>query len=857
MAGKSAGYIIGGIEIVVGVLAEVFSLGILSEAAIPLIIAGVATIAATALTPAPPRQKTFRDSPTYGIDKFDNPRGPDAMVPVLYGTHVVKPVVISESVSSIAENNVPGVDAQTQQAVKWLGVVAEGVISDISGITINDVDVLTDLKTDVSIGTGNGSNKTFVLPHSWAYLGTDDVPAVVVKVAGVVKSYQVAHATTSFTVPSTGTSKVFNIVRDDHTDKVLDGTLRVFISGPGRPETEQLRSVGVYQWSAQRVAPWKLQIRFATRPPAGYVIRTTYDVLATSGLAIVQDRHGQTSVVFGTAPANHAAVTATYRVARFHGLKITWRPGTLDQLPIEGFTDTETSRNPPFQDLLVKNAVQTYTTDNRQVDDLRIGINAPRGLIQYDDSGGTNPVLLKIRIEYRIAGATSWTVLRSSAAGTEFGLLAERASTVRWEISVHDELEKLAITGDATAAAALAAFDREAYEVRVTRLTAASADTLVMDDLSFAYVTEVLREGFVYPGTCVLAIEAIASGQLNGQSLRVSCLATRAALYDPRAAGGSRNLGNSSNAALAIRDLVTSAEGVASERFGGGFFFTGADFLTGASGDLNGWTAFADFCDAWVHRPGDDPTTAPSATNGERRCVLNMVLDTPMSLMETVADMAFLGYCFASLQGALWRFPLDQDGDAAFTFIDDVDPPNQNMGKFVLKLDDWSKSPTGLRGSFWNERIRYGQDEMFYPVANLAPGTPMNVKDIDLRGCTRENEAARMLRHLAEQAHEMPFPCTWEAHPGVQHVEAGDIVTVKTRTPYSTGANATTLKVRVLAGMVGRDEKGKLTVKYAGRVMASSAYKLTAVTVPVTASSTSISAADTSRAVTGLTARVS
>jgi hypothetical protein len=92
-----------------------------------------------------------------------------------------------------------------------------------------------------------------------------------------------------------------------------------------------------------------------------------------------------------------------------------------------------------------------------------------------------------------------------------------------------------------------------------------------------------------------------------------------------------------------------------------------------------------------------------------------------------------------------------------------------------------------------------------------------------------------MLRHLAEQARALPFPCTWEAHPGVQHVEAGDIVTVKTRVPYSTGGNATELKVRVLAGAVGRDEDGKLTVRYAGRVMDSSVYALKSVTVPVSA----------------------
>jgi hypothetical protein len=114
-----------------------------------------------------------------------------------------------------------------------------------------------------------------------------------------------------------------------------------------------------------------------------------------------------------------------------------------------------------------------------------------------------------------------------------------------------------------------------------------------------------------------------------------------------------------------------------------------------------------------------------------------------------------------------------------------------------------------------------------------------------------------MLRHLAEQARALPFPCTWEAHPGVQHVEAGDVVLVRTRVPYSTGGNATDLKVRVLAGAVGRDEDGKLTVRYAGRVMDASVYTLKTVTVPVsTASASTTATTSTSRRVSNLTARV-
>jgi hypothetical protein len=860
--GKGLGYVIGGLELVVGAILTFTGIG--ASIGIPLMVAGAGTIAGTALTPSPPRTKSLRDSPTYGIDRFTNPRGSDALVPILYGEHRVKPVVIAESVREAAENSMGNTRAQE---FRWLGVVAEGEVEDVWDIRINDREVFS-REFDEELGRGNAKKKEFAFPHRWVHLGDDEAPAVELFVNGVKKSWTTRSATAEFTMPTDAKVKTLDLRRDDKSDRILARSIRIFIRGTGHPEAEQTRRIGVYRWSAQKLAPWKLRIRFKTRPPAGFTVKVTYDVLQSDGLALVQEAGGTVKAVFGTAPANGATVTAKYRTLRsFRGLKVAWRPGSLDQQPIEGFTDLEQSRN-PRESVLQRNASVTYSTDGREVDDLRVGIVAPRGLIHFDDDGGTDPVSVHVRIEYRRTGAASWTILRSHK-GTYFPLHGESSSTLRWEIVLRDELEKRSLAGETGAADAFADFDRAAYEVRVTRVSSHASDTLVVDDIEFGYVTEVLREGFTYPGTALLGLRGIATGFLSGSSLRVTCMARRARLYDPRtsAQGGARDLGSSQNAALAIRDLVTSAEGAASERYGAGAFFTGVDFAGAAdSSSLNGLTAFADFCDAWVHRPGDDATRPASSANGERRCRLNAVLDTPQSVMETVGDLAFLGYCFASLQGARWRFPLDQEADPVFRFVDDVDPAAQNMSRFQLKLDEWGKSPTGIQGSFWSEAIDYERDELLYPVDGLAEGVPMNVREVDLRGITRETEAARMLRHLAEQAKALPFPCTWEAHPGVQHIEAGDVVTVKTRVPYSTGSTATEFKVRVLAAVVGRDEEGKLAVRYAGRVLRSSVYAMNPVTVPVSAaavaSTTGSVAAQSSsrtavvRAVTSLRARV-
>lgn len=836
MAGKTAGYVIGGLELVVGALLTITGIG--SAIGVPLMVAGATTIAGTALSPTPPREKTLRDSPTYGVDRFENPRGNDAVVPILYGEHRVKPAVIAESVASIAENNVPGVDAQTKQAVRWLGVICEGEIDSVRDVEINDRKALSDPHELVAVATGNGTKKDFLLPHGWAYVGDEDHPEIDVFVDGTRKSYSTKGATVEFAMPISASIKTFDVARDSKTERVLERSIRVYVRGPGRAEFEQIRRVGTYRWTVVKLAPWKARLRFGTRPPAGYTVRVTYSYLGTEGLTIYQTLQGDTHLVFGTAPANGKKITATYRTSHFHGLLIQWRPGTLDQGPIAGFTDTEQSRNPSEQ-ALTKNAPLQYSTSGREVDDLRIGIVAPNGFIQYGSSGGTDAVLAKVRIRYRKTGTTSWTTLRSGS-GAEFGLAAERPSEVRWEVGIRDAWERLFAAGDADAGDQLVAFERAAYDVEVTRTTAKSSDALVQDELNFAYVTEVTREGFTYPGTALLAIKALPSAALSGQALRVTCIARRAPLYDPRTDDhdGARDIGSSANAALAIRDLVTSGEGEAVERYGAGGFFSGSDFFLGTDGDpaeTDGWIAFADWCDAWVYRPGDDRTRPAGPTNGERRCRLNVVLDTPQSLAETVGDIAFLSWCFATLEGARWRFPLDQDGTDVFLFTDDIDPANQNMWDFHLELDPWSESPTAVKGTFWSERLDYERDELLFPVDGLPENALPNVRDVDLRGCTRETEAARLLQHLAEQARALPHPCSWKAHPGTQHVQAGDIVVCRTRVPYSTGSTSTELKVRVLSLVVGRDDQGKLAVRYTGRVMDAATFAIDPVTVPVSA----------------------
>lgn len=865
MASKNAGYIIGGLQILAGAVLTIFGAGALG---VPLMISGAASIAGTALLQPPNMARGVSRSAHYGFDTFNNPRAIETPINVFYGERDVVPAVLMEAATSTAEAAGPGVDPQRKQGLRWLGAVAEGPNIEIDNVEVNDVPLFSDLNEGKEIGKGNGTKKVFEFPERWVWLGTDDAPAVQVWVAGTLKSFSTKSTMKEFVVPTKPAPQkdsatglmlpippyVIFLKRDLRPERILPGSITMTIRGTGHPEAEQPRRTGTYKWSAQRVTRWKVRVVFEEWPPAGFTVKVAYDYLTTENLAIGQTRKGVTKLFFGTAPANNAKITATYRTTPFAGLRVDTRPGDLDQQPIDGFTDSWQSNPVTGNTVLLKDPgdftkAVTYDTRGREVDDLRINLVAPQGFVQYKDDGGTAPVDAKVRIEYRKTGTSSWTRLRNENGDT-FYLQEQKDGRTAWEVSIIEEWRKLLDSDptDTAAGDAFEAFERGAYDVRVYRTTAVSTDTLVRHRIEMPFVTEVLREGFTYPGTSLLALELVANQLVSGSSIRVRCRARKAWVRDPRMRiedrAYLRDLNSSQNPALAILDLVTSGGNQWQERYGGGFFFTDEDLFIGTEsvdpddalnyvGEKNSLIAFADWCDEWVYRPGDSTARPAYATgNGERRCRLNLVLDTPQSLQEAVANIAFLGFCFASLQGARWRFPLDQDGDSVYTFADDVDPPNQNADDFTLDLESWTKTPTHVLVRFFNELFKYSQDELLHPVSDLAAGRQQNISAATLLGCTRETEAARMGQHLAEQANATPFPCTWTAMPSTMRVEAGDIVTFRTRVPYSTGQDAMELMIRVLQVVVERGDKGKLQTRFSGRVLKSDPYRLPTATLP-------------------------
>ena len=781
-------------------------------------MSGVINMGLAATAPSA-RVRSFQNSPHYGIGDFSNPNDPDTVTYLLYGTTRVVPTVYQEHVSSLAEGSGLGIAAVKKQGINILLGVAEGQVSDITDVRINDQPAMTEPEVDVKVGKGNGTRKEWELPGRFVYL-----PSLTVRVNGVEVA-QVTSSVTSYpTLPANSNTIIFG---RNKGEKILTETFRVYLN-----DVEEVRS-GTYGWTIRKVTKKKARLHFKVRPPAGAKIKVTFSYLGATDLTIRQNGRGRTLLTFGTAPTNGHEILATYRRANFEGLIIETRPGTLDQEGIPGFGDFRNSKTVAAE--LTKDTERTHSTAG-VVNDVRIGIAAPRGFTVFNTSGGQDIIRANLVIGYAWLDTTGTAGTKRTLyhlgdgdnAKPDFLLAGQSVAPRTWEIGLRDTLLGLVNAGYTD----LGGFDLEdelatlsegtRVKVFVTRKDVVRTDAQSLDGLFFQYATEVTDELFSYPGTALLAVRALVTAGLDGGAPTVTCKATRADLYDPRTGLWD---GRSDNPALAAYDLITSGNSTAIQRYGSRGHFSSADV------DSTTFNAWADYCDEYVHNDTSDKSSAASSTNGERRHSLNLVMDTPMSLSEWVADIAFVGGSFAVMQGVKWRFPLDKDGSATFAFTEDVDPTNANIvaGSLELGPEPIESTPTDIEVEYFDREREWQAEMVLASRGDLLETTPRRQVRVSARGVDRASEAERLAERILLHATNNPVPVTWLAHPGAIAPEAGDIVTVTSYVPGGTAATGwSAQKVRII-GMTREwpvDQRAPL-LRYEARVLSDKPYAVT------------------------------
>lgn len=146
------------------------------------------------------------------------------------------------------------------------------------------------------------------------------------------------------------------------------------------------------------------------------------------------------------------------------------------------------------------------TTSNNAVTGLSIVIAANGGLYYANNAGGLDSRTVALEIKYRPIGGAWVTIPSTSISGST-------TSTIREVFSVND-------------------LPPNTYEISARRTVVEDTSVRTHESVYFEVFTEIIYDDFTYPNTALLAIRALATDQLSGNTPKVSCVVDRGSGLD-------------------------------------------------------------------------------------------------------------------------------------------------------------------------------------------------------------------------------------------------------------------------------------------------------------------------------------
>ena len=181
----------------------------------------------------------------------------------------------------------------------------------------------------------------------------------------------------------------------------------------------------------------------------------------------------------------------------YTGVTYQYKVGTNDQTAIGLFGDK--SAVTIGADAPLTTSFITYTTQGDNLNGCVVKLTFPGGLFRLDDNGGFLNASVSVEVDYKLSSSGSWTT------GPRVTYSDNRRSVLRREIRV-----------DSLAAGQ--------YDIRVRRTSVESTSSSRVDAVRREAITELVNDGYTYPNTAVLAVQAMATNQLSGGLPRVTAL---------------------------------------------------------------------------------------------------------------------------------------------------------------------------------------------------------------------------------------------------------------------------------------------------------------------------------------------
>lgn len=416
------------------------------------------------------------------------------------------------------------------------------------------------------------------------------------------------------------------------------------------------------------------------------------------------------------------------------GVSVAWRPGTLDQSPINGFNAIEST--------VIVNAQVTHDTPLiRTVSDpnvtrvrLNIGVDS---LVESDNESNQHNTTVMMMIDVKPSSSSTWTAVK--------------------DVSITGK-----ISGEYLESHIINAPDEKPFDIRVRRITADSVSDLLQNDTRWSSYSEIIDDNLSYPYTAV-AGAVIDHDQYTDTPTRTYHL--RGLIvdvpdnYDPETRtysglwlGGFKKA-YTNNPAWLFRYLIKN------DRFG---LARQAGYIDVDDGALY---TLSQYCDQLVDDGygGQEPRLTLNAYVTEQK--------SARDLLDSIAGM-FRGIALWDGQRLTVMIDAPQDPIATITNANVVDGAFTRSSiaraeRYNAVVVSWTDPENG-----WEQTKEYVSDD------ELIARDGYNETTLEAFGCTSRGQAYRAGKWLIETAKREPSKFTFKMARDAIHFTPGDIIEI-------------------------------------------------------------------------------
>ncbi len=432
---------------------------------------------------------------------------------------------------------------------------------------------------------------------------------------------------------------------------------------------------------------------------------------------------------------NDTPITDTVGNASIPGVSVAWRPGSLDQSPINGFNSIESTVMVNAQ--VKRDTPIIRTVSDRNVNRVRLNVGVD-SLVSSDNQGNQYETSVHLAIDVKPSSSSSWTIVKDVIIGPG------------------------KISGEYLESHIIDAPSEYPFDIRVRRITADSTSDLLQNDTRWNSYSEIIDDNLSYPHTavagCVIDHDQYTDTPTRAYHLR-GLIVDVPDNYNPETRtysglwlGGFKKA-YTNNPAWLFRYLIKN------ERFG---LARQAGYIDVDDGALY---VLSQYCDQLV----DD-----GYGGLEPRMTLNAYITEQMSardLLDNIAGM-FRGIALWDGQRLTVMIDAPQDPIATITNANVVDGAftRSSLARaecYNAVIVSWTDPGNG-----WEQSKEYVSDD------ELIARDGYNETTLEAFGCTSRGQAYRAGKWLIETAKREPSKFTFKMARDAIHFTPGDIIEI-------------------------------------------------------------------------------